>query len=325
MLDLELMRRIRLRPRPLSQRLLAYGFLLPQYVVNSRVPITFEGQEKVPDDPVIFAMNHTDFYTFFPFMYHYIRFADRYTSAWVKGKNYDSRAMATFMEVTNNIPVPSRGYLLARDFLNTMERKPTEEEYRALRDHCERGGPTDGIPAELLGRARDLFGHAFDPSKESYQDALDAVFRTMMRIFVELNGQAFETGLDLLVFPQGGRSVRLSRGHVGMSQIALHYRRTIVPVGANNVDLVYPGKSVLAKPAEVVYRFGDPISYEEMAPFHVPEGFEPFSPEAEQRHREQFQGLVDMVMDRIEPLLDPRHRYTDDRESDGLEGSERFV
>ena len=96
-------------------------------------------------------------------------------------------------------------------------------------------------------------------------------------------------------------------------------------MGANNVDLVYPGKSVVAKPADVVYRFGDPIPFEDMSAFHVPEGFTPFSPEAELTHRAKFQGLVDMVMDRIEPLLDPRHQYSDDRESDGLEGSERFV
>jgi 1-acyl-sn-glycerol-3-phosphate acyltransferase len=160
---------------------------------------------------------------------------------------------------------------------------------------------------------------------ETYAEAMGALFAEMMRRFVALNGRAFEAGLDLLVFPQGTRSVRLSRGHIGLAEIALHFDRPIVPVSANHVDVVYPGGSLFAKRGAVTYRFGEPIAPRELAAFRPAEGFEPFDVAAEARHREQFQALVDHVMDRIDAGLDERHRYSAGKESDGLEGTRRFV
>src|SRR5690606_5599364 len=135
--------------------------------------------------------------------------------------------------------------------------------------------------------------------KESYGTAVDRLFRTMMARFVELNKEAFDLGLDVIVFPQGTRSIRLSKGHVGLAQIALKYKKTVVPVGCNGSDKVYPGSSPVAKAGEVVYRIGRPIPFEEMAQFHIPEDYEPFTSEAEAQWNAQFQGYVDVVMDRI--------------------------
>ena len=146
----------------------------------------------------------------------------------------------------------------------------------------------------------------------------------MMQRFVALNLERRELGLDLLVFPQGTRSKRLSRGHVGLAQIALHLRQPIVPVGCSGSDLAYPSSSPWAKRSQIVYRIGAPMSYESFAEYHVPP-FEPFTPEAEWTHRDAFQGLVDRVMGRINELVDEPYRLAEGLDSDGVSGSDRFV
>lgn len=324
MLDLALFDRIRLSRYPPVQRLIAEAFLRFDY---RDVDIVVEGIESIPRRPVLYAMNHTDNFNYWPFQYALHRHDRRYTATWVKGKNFEHPAVSAFMRHTNNIPIASRGYLVTRDFLATTGRRPEEPEYRALRDAVNEGGdpsPRD-VPREILERPREMMGRRFDPSRESYADAVDALFGEMMRRFLDLNRHALHLGLDLLVFPQGTRSVRLSRGHIGVIQVALAVGATVVPVGCNGCDLVYPGRSMLSKPGRVVYRIGEPLEPEHLADLAPGEPFEPFSRDAEARHRAAFQALTDRVMERIDGLLDERHRYTDDRASDGTQGTDRFV
>lgn len=330
MLDLPRLHRIRLTPRPLVQRLVAGGAILPNYALAG-VEVVFEHLERLPAHPVVYAMNHTDRYNYFPFQYRLWRKLDRYTATWVKGKYYESRFVGTFMELTNNIPTVSRGYLVTRDFLAVTGRLPTDAQYAALRamvNAAARGDrlePTADVPAAVFERPRDMMGRPFEPARQSYAECVDAVFRQMMRRFTELNAEAFDKGLDVIVFPQGTRSKRLSQGHPGLAQIALKYRRTIVPIGCNGSDRIYPSSNPFARGGRVVYRFGEPIGYEDMAPWHVDEDYEPFTPEAELRHGDRFQGLVDHVMDHIEGLVDEEYRYSADHGSGGVQGSSRFV
>ncbi|MGM0574521.1 MAG: lysophospholipid acyltransferase family protein [Myxococcota bacterium] len=334
MLDIPRLERIRLSGRPLGQMLMAWTGLATNYELPPRVRIRFEGLERVPDEPVFFAMNHTDRYNYWPFQYRLYHTAGRFTATWVKAKYYEHPAVAKFMEWMNNIPTVSRGYIITRDVLNTLDRLPESEEYAFLRARVEAVARGDGEaldaspPASLtplFRSAHEILGRRFDPAREDWAEAADAVFRYMMRRFVDLNGEAFAKGLDLLVFPEGTRSVRLGKGHTGLSQMALKLRHPIVPVGCNGSDRVYPGGSPWARGGEIVYRFGEPITWEDMAPFHIPEEFQPFSPEAETRWEEEFQGLVDMVMGRIEALLDPRHRPVEGEDTRKTRGSARFV
>ena len=76
------------------------------------VKIDFEDFEEVPPEPVIFAMNHTDRYNYFPFQYTLWRIANRFTATWVKGKYYESRFVGGFMESMNQLPTVSRGYII---------------------------------------------------------------------------------------------------------------------------------------------------------------------------------------------------------------------
>jgi 1-acyl-sn-glycerol-3-phosphate acyltransferase len=324
MLDLPLYDRIRLSAYPFWQRALADGVLSFDY---RHVEIVLEGVDRLPDHPVIYAMNHTDFFNYWPFLYTLHRRLRRYAASWVKGKNYEHPAVSLFMRATNNIPVASRGYLITRDFIDAVGRRPTEDEYRAIRDALDedRALPAGAVPRALLDTPRPMMGRAFDPAREPYLDALDALFRAMMRRFLELNREAMALGLDILVFPQGARSVRLSRGHIGLMQAALPLGATIVPVGSNGCDLLYPGKSFRAKPGRVVYRIGEPLGPEVFADLAPDDTLEPFSREHERAHRARLQALTDRVMDRINDLLDERHRFADDHASDGLRGTARFL
>ncbi len=336
MLDLNRLERISLTAKPIGQKAVAALLLAPNYELPPRVKIDIEGFDKVPDEPVIYAMNHTDRYNYWPFQYRLWRSFGRFTSTWVKGKYYENEWLGKFMEMTNNIPTVSRGYLIARDFKAVCDRPPTGEEYRALRTAVDVDAgvkeapdgmvdPAEVVPRAVLERPRNVLGRRYAPGRESYTTYINELFRTMMRRFVELNEEAFEEGLDLLVFPQGTRSVRLSRGRIGLSQMALYLKRPVVPVGCNGSDKVYPGNSPLGRPGHIVYRIGEPLRYEEMSEFHIDEDFEPFTAAAENKHRDQFQGYVDVVMDRINGLVDPQYRFAEDLSSDGVAGSRRFL
>ena len=327
MLDLARLDRIRLSPRPFAQRFVGRTFLSPNYEWTHRVQIELEGAQSLPDEPVIFAMNHTDRFNYWPFQYALWRRHDRFTATWVKGKYYETRAVGMFMELTNNIPTVSRGYLITRDFMATLGRRPRDDEYAALRRWVDDGvapGP-DSVEARLLEEPRDILGRAFNPERESYADAIGALFDRMMRRFVELNEEAASAGLDLLVFPQGTRSIRLSRGRVGLAQIAMHLGRAVVPVGCNGSDKIYPGSSPVAGRGRVVYRFGEPLRRADAPAWIARERFVPFSRQAEREHGDDFQRYVDEVMARIDRLLDPEYRFAPDGESGGVRGSERFV
>ena len=334
MLDLPRLKRIRLMKRPIGQVIFGHIVLAPNYNFLPGVDIQLEGLANLPDEPVIFAMNHTDRFNYFPFMYKMWKLKERYMTVWVKGKYYEEPIVATFMELTSNLPTVSRGYIITKDFTLTMERRPTEAEYDTLRLLVDREADPDqdpntvdvsDIPIELFDTKRNILGVDFDPRDSSYAAAINRVFNEMMHEFVRLNERSFELGLDLLVFPQGTRSIRLPKGRIGMMEIALRYKKTIVPVGCNGCDFVYTGSLPIAKAGTIVYRIGKPISYEELSDFHIEEPYDPFTAEAEHAHRAEFQGAVDLVMNRINELLDPRYQFSDDLRSTGVSGTERFM
>lgn len=331
MLDLARLDRIELSAKPIVQRLVGTLVLAPNYDLPPRVRIEFEGVNNVPDEPVIFAMNHTDRFNYWPLQYALWRRRGRYTATWVKGKYYETPVVGFFMEMTNNIPTVSRGYLITKDFIKCLGRRPSNAEYTAVRawvNAVSRGEsvpPPAEAPREILERPRDILGVRFYPQRESYAAAIDGLFRRMMRRFVELNEEAAELGLDLLIFPEGTRSVRLSKGRPGLAQIAMHLERTVVPVGCNGTDLIYPGSSPFARSGRAVYRFGAPVRPEDSVAWVDRGTFAPFTAEAEREHQKAFQAYVDDIIERIDPLLDERYQFGVTPDSESVVGSDRFV
>ncbi len=332
MLDIARLDNIPLYPQPLTQKVIGAIGLGPNYHLCS-VKIEVRDFDRVPQGPVIYAMNHTDRYNYWPFQYRIWRDYDRYTSTWVKGKYYENWLLGKFMQYTNNLPTVSRGYLITRDFLSAMKRSPNDVEYEGLRawvDAVSRGespevpGFGEAVETTLLNTPRDVLGYRFDPARENYAEYINAIFRIMMEKFVALNRHCLELGLDILIFPQGTRSIRLLPGHIGLAELALSFQATVVPVGCSGSDIVYPGGSPFGKKGHIIYRMGEPISYKEMERFHLPPDFVPFDPVHEATHRAKLQGYVDIVMDRINELVDPKYRFG---EGGGPveTGSRRFV
>ncbi len=326
MLDLKRLRAIRLHASPVAHKLVGSLLLGPSYTLPRRTKIIVEGQENLVEEPAVLAMNHTDRYNYWPFQYWLWRERKRYTATWVKGKYYENAVLAKFMEMTNNIPAPSKGYVMTRDFVNVVGRAPKDEEYAALRELVADTQPAAGsLPEAIASQARDMLGRAFNPANESYGQCVSLLLQEMNERFLELNQEAFDKGLHLLIFPQGTRSIRLSQGHIGLVQAALRFKRGILPIGCNGSDAVYPGGNPWAKGGTIVYRIGEFMPYESFSTYHLPEGLDPFAPEVAHQYRAQMQELVDLVMERINLLLDGRYQFGEDEAGDGVEGANRFV
>jgi len=328
MLDLARLEKIRLRTSPPVQILIAQMVLRFDYALPRPTHIALDGLENLPRDRgVFFAMNHTDRYNYWPFQYQlYREGGNRFTATWVKGKYYENKVMGAFMDSTNNIPLPSRGYVITTEFRKAHGRVPKEEEYRALRGVVD-GGESPAEAAEKGGPAVRALLEKGGPAA-SFPERFDALFGAMMGQVTRLTRQAlFELGLNVLVFPQGTRSKRLSKGHTGLMQMAQHLGCAIVPVGCNGSDKAYPGGSPFSKGGRLVYRIGAPLELDgpELGQYRVREPFVPFSQAASDTHGGAFRAATDIVMERINGLLDPEYQFADDQASDGVEAVQRFV
>jgi 1-acyl-sn-glycerol-3-phosphate acyltransferase len=336
-LDLPRLKRIRIPPNPIIQRIIAWCFLWPNYTFLPGVEIVYENVPDDIDEPFLMAMNHTDRYNYFPFLVKWYMDTGRYPAAWAKGKYYENPIMGAMLERMGTLPVVSRGYLIVRDFLDVTGRQPDEEEYRLLRHWVEKGGglareqsdtfrPDPGrVDERVLTKPRNILGRDFDPTRQSWCEAINALFADMMTRFMELHEETFDRGRDLLIFPEGTRSIRIAAARPGIGQLALYTRRPILPVGCSGSDKLHPGYNPFAKKGRVVYRFAAPIPYEELAPFHIDEPFIPFTVDAERRYGDKFQAVADLVMDRINECVEPAYQRLEEVDTVIEKGARRFI
>ena len=328
MLDLARLQAIHLHTRPLGQLLMAEGVLRWNYGWRGRTEIVIEGIEHLPRNRSVFlAMNHTDSYNYWPLQYAMHRRGLPYTATWVKGKYYEKALVARFLDSMNNIPMPSRGYVITTLFRKVNARTPKEAEYRFLRDLVDGVTDSTGSPPEQQSPAVRKVLDQHGGTSAAYLQWFDGYFGALIGEVVRLNREAIsELGLNVLVFPQGTRSKRLSRGHTGMVQMAMHLGADIVPVGCNGSDLVYPGGSPVAKAGRIVYRFGAPLVWSgpELAPHRVTTPYLPLTQAASTAHGKAFRAVTDLLIERINGLLDPPYQLADGS-SDGVRGMDRFV
>ena len=321
MLDLKRLKGVKLSPRPPGQRFLANFVLSIDYSVPRKTEIVLEGADQLPTHPVIFAMNHTDRYNYWPFQYALYRQGIGFTATWVKGKYYETRFIAAFMGSMNNIPLPSRGYVISAQFRESAGRPPAREEYRLLRDVVDRRRSLeDPLPEGTADEVRRFL------DTESFLTGFDTLFDAMIDEVIRLNKLALEElGLHLLVFPQGTRSVRGLPGRTGLMRMAYHLGASVVPVGCMGSEKLYPGNSPFSKGGRVVYRIGAPLAIDgpQLGAHAVPREVRPLDLEAGVKYSEQYEAATTVVMDRINGLLDPDYQYADaDGQSDG---AERFL
>ncbi len=318
-----------LKSKPTIQIAIGGGFLIPLYAIK-RLKIEFEGFENIPDRPVIFAMNHTDRYNYWPFQLKLWRLSRKvgrkhpFTATWVKGKYYENRWVGNFMRLTGNIPVPSKGYLLAKDFASVFGKKEklNPEDFALLKDYVDGSVDEDKLKDTKDKRVIELITtphDGFDPKKHTYREYINELFFRLMKLVRQLNYDAmYNKGLNLIIFPEGTRSKRLIRGKPGIAQMALSLKAPVVPVGCNGSDKVYTRDAPwIESNGRIVYRIGKPIILHQMDEFKIAENFVPFTPQTE-KMKALFQKATDMIMERINDLLDDEYKgdFTRDKEKD---------
>jgi hypothetical protein len=342
MLTAELMRSIKMSPRPLSQQLVAKGIIGPAFKLPFRkVDVVVEGLDRIPaGGRVYIAMNHTDRYQNFPFQFEMMKRRGMYAATWAKGKYYHRPLHRNFLLATANIPTPSKGYVITVDSVNVLGRPLSHELYRIVRDAFDAGhhavedhdhlrelAAEAGVLDELqplLSTARDVLGHPFDPARETYLATLAAAFGELIEAFVDLNLRAFDVGLKIIVYPEGTRSRHLSEGKPGLAQMAVRTGATIVPVGCSGTDVLYPGHNPFARAGQCVYRVGEPLTPEgRLKEYQIDEPYRPFTRDSH-RFDDRFAAVTKLVMAEIDNLVDPEYR-ADAGPPTGKRDEDRFV
>ena len=311
-LGLDWLQRLTIPRVPYGQIFIKRLYIAPDMVIPPRTEVVMEGLENYPmDQPCFVAMNHTDRFNYMPFMMTLDRLGLNPVAPWVKGKYYQHWALAAILRASSCIPVPSRGFILSLDFKRVMNRRPTREEYRELRDFTD--GKRDTTDNPEVQRFLESLGRPFG-------EYFDGLFATVSGEVIRINEEALERGYYPLVFPQGTRSRRLSRGHTGLAQMSLHLGLPILPIGVSGSDRIYPGDKPRAQGGRVTYRIGRLMHFDRLE-----EAYTPLSLRAAQQHGDRFQEVVDQVMDEVNELVDPDYRYSEDRQSDGVKGVGRFL
>jgi 1-acyl-sn-glycerol-3-phosphate acyltransferase len=305
MVDIEYLKRISLVTSPIAQKLIGHLFLGPNFNLFANVDIRIENAERIPrTENVIFAMNHTDRFNYWPFQYKMWRMKDLpFTTVWVKGKYYRNSLLAKGLDWCNLIPVPSMGYLIEEFFMKKTRRRIGKEEYRVVRDIID--GKLDAAEA-LVGSAAEtmrLLG-------ENFIEFIRDYYETVMERVATLSCNALqEKKLNLIIFPEGTRSTQLGEGRTGTAQVALHTGVKVVPVGCNNSEQVYPGSSPVARSGCIIYRIGEPLCLEnQLKEFRISEKFKLLSKESQLKYKEQFEGATRLIMLNISALLDEKYR-----------------
>lgn len=285
-----------------------------------RAKVELEGLEHMPRGPAIFAPNHTHKFDFFPVRCALLH-REVHLMTWIKARDYKHPLMRWILGKGGNIPLVSRGFLIAGDFAAVHGRPPTEGEYRALRLHIDDGTALEATLAAGLAAPRLIAGVEVDLAR-GYRHALRHAYHLLMGEALRLARVGRDAGRHQHIYPQGATSRQLTPGHPGVVQAALALDLPVVPVGVSGCREVFLGKGhPLTRGGRVTVRLGPPF---QVARTLVPPGFRPFHPDDEDTHRVALQAESDRLMEVINGLCDPAYRWADDAHSDARQGVARF-
>ena len=331
MVDEEHLTRLELWERPFGQRFFAGAVLLPNYSMPPVTRIVLEGVENIPRDrTVMFALNHTDRYNYWPFQYEMWRRSDLpFTTTWVKAKYYENRWLGWFFDQCNNIPLPSRGYLILQDARAVLGRKLEDSEYRVLRNLVDgklEQKEISGAASADVGRLLTEPRRDFRPGEETYSAFMHRWNDRLMGLVEQRTLQAlFENHNNVIVFPQGTRSIRLLAGKPGLAQFALRHEIPVVPVGSMGSEEAYPGGSPWAGGGTCRYRIGQPLSVDDaLADCRIEGAYRPFTREAEV-HAERFERAMQRITAAIDDLLEEPYKLAADRGADARPRADRLI
>ena len=295
-----------------------------------RIRVRAEGLQRVPVRGVraILASNHSHWYDFVPLRCTLFTELGRFAATWIKVRAFQNTAWRFYFARTGNVPLASRGYIISADFLSVHGRKPTEEEYRPLRDHVNGLAkmPRGAIFERLGTLGRDLLGWKFDPEASTYREAVLGCYTTMMRASLQVCGRALQADHLLHVNPQGTASQRLTPGRTGVIQAALALDCCVVPVGISGMCGAFAPYSLRPLGGQIVIRFGEPYRPSREG---LREDFQVFDPAHEEKNREYLERQAGILMERINDLCDPEYRRGPEGKSgsggEGSKGVARFL
>ena len=327
-----------LNPKPFMHIALVESLIRWDYAFPRKTRIIIENLERLPQDrAAIIAMNHTNIYNYVPFLYQlyqeYRAGSDRPFPSyafWSKARFFHNPLAGRFLAAGNVLPLPSRGYVLAKDFKDTCGRVPNDLEYRLLRDLVDETIDQDQFLAQASAILKQFVTtpHGlFNPAEQLYAAYIETQFETLMQMVTRISERALlEQGINILIFPEGGTSVRLQPGQVGLAQLALKTGAPIVPVAGNGLDHLYPDVRPFSQGGQAVYRVGRPLTPEdELAPVAINEPFEPFTRAARDKYNHHFHAVTALVMARLNELLDPPYQFSLDAAQPARKGAKRFV
>lgn len=303
MLDPRFYRDYNVLPTNLACRA-ATAFYL-SWVKASRTRIVAAGWHSLPNSPCILATNSTQNQDFMALRYVAHR-AGSPTVTVTKAKNYHNPLMAFGLKRFGVVPIASKGYFLLVDALAVLGRRPTDDEYRALRRHLDDAEPLPPGPLQTLHTARrTIVGHPFDPDRQSWRDCVRGIYRFSLDHTVRLARQAADAGYHIQMYPEGTVSRTLGTGRNGAVQLAWALQLPIVPIGMSGCPEAFWGDSPLVKGGTIGLRVGTAIS---LPSDLLPAGFLAFDPEHERQHKVALQGVTDQVMDQLNRLVDAPYR-----------------
>jgi 1-acyl-sn-glycerol-3-phosphate acyltransferase len=296
---------------------MGHAVLGPNYHFFARVKIKMENIENIPKgEPVIFAMNHTDRFNYWPFQYKLWRTKNYpFTTVWVKGTYFNNKILGQLLKLCNTFPVPSKGYIIRELFKQTYQRTTTRDEYRMIKDLLDNKISLPDVIHSATREVRDLLSENWDRMSSagaSFLQYIENNYYSMMERVAQISiGALFEKKLSIIIFPEGTRSVKLAEGRNGIAQLALHSEKAVIPVGCNGSETVYPGSSPIAKSGTITYRIGKPMTvHDDFKEFRIKEKFNLFSKESQQKYKEVFDAATQVIMQNIDSLLDDRYRLT---------------
>ncbi|MGA1847483.1 lysophospholipid acyltransferase family protein [Deferribacter abyssi] len=309
----KLLDRVKLEPIPKGQLFVAKYFLNPLYTTR-KLRIILEGLENLPDRPVIFVMNHTDRYNYWPFQFQLYMYRNKiphcFTTTWVKLKYYESKLLAKFFNWTGNLPMPSKGYLMVKDLQKYFgkDKSVLNKYFNKLKNYIK----GELSEKELLSDKKFLsFLQYFD----NYKQYLEDRYKTLMTKAYNLCHDAiYNKKLNLLIFPEGTRSKKLIKGKTGAVQFAFSLNVPIVPVGCNGSDKAYT-KNIpwIEKNKTIIYRIGKPIYFNNIDQFKLDTDFIPFTEKAE-KNKILFEEATEYMMKKIAELLDDEYKPSSETE-----------
>ena len=314
MVNLKFLDNINLVTSPWGQKFMAHAVLGPNYHLFARVKIKMENIPK--GEPVIFAMNHTDRFNYWPFQYKLWSTKDYpFTTVWVKGTYFNNKILGQLLKLCYTFPVPSKGYLIREQFKKTYQRTTTRDEYRMIKDVLDNKISLPDVLNGATREVRDLLSENWDRMSHagtSFLQYIENNYYAMMERVAQLSlGALFEKKLSIIIFPEGTRSVKLAEGRNGIAQLALHSEKAVIPVGCNGSERVYPGSSPIAKSGTITYRIGKPMTvHDDFKDFRIKEKFNLFSKESQQKYKQAFDAATQVIMRNIDLLLDDRYRVT---------------